>query len=236
MALITCKEVCLAYENVSVAENINFAVNQGEYICVVGENGSGKTTLMRALLGLHKTYSGEITLDDGLKQNQIGYLPQQTAAQRDFPASVKEVVLSGCVSGLGLRPFYSKHQRLSAEKAIKRLELEGVANRSYSRLSGGQQQRVLLARALCATGKLLLLDEPAANLDNHIAGRLYELIAKLNKEDKIAVIMISHDVEATVKYADKILHIGATPVFYSKEDYLKSDDYKRLSAEGRGNR
>ncbi len=236
MALITCKDVCLAYDSVSVAENINFAVNRGEYICVVGENGSGKTTLMRALLGLHKTYSGEITLGDGLKQNQIGYLPQQTAAQRDFPASVKEVVLSGCVSGLGLRPFYSKQQRQAAEKAIKRLELESVAHRSYSRLSGGQQQRVLLARALCATGKLLLLDEPAANLDNHIAGRLYELINDLNKQDDIAVIMISHDVEAAVKYADKILHIGAAPVFYDKADYLQSDDYKRLSAEGRGNR
>lgn len=236
MALITCKNICLAYDSVIVADNINFAVNEGEYICVVGENGSGKTTLMRTLLGLHRPKSGEIATGDGLKQNQIGYLPQQTAAQRDFPASVKEVVLSGCVSGLGLRPFYSKVQRAAADKAIKRLELEEVANRSYSQLSGGQQQRVLLARALCATGKLLLLDEPAANLDNHIAGRLYEMIDDLNKQDKIAVIMISHDVAAAVKYADKILHIGATPTFYDKADYLLSDDYKRLSAEGRGNK
>ena len=234
MALITCNKVCLAYDSVTVAEDINFTVNEGEYICVVGENGSGKTTLMRALLGLHKTKSGTITMGDGLKQSQIGYLPQQNPAQRDFPASVKEVVLSGFVGELGFRPFYSKAQRNRADEVMKRLELDGVANRSYSELSGGQQQRVLLARALCATGKLLWLDEPAASLDNHIALKLYEMIDTLNKQDKIAVIMISHDVASAVKYADKILHIGSKPTFYNKADYLLSDDYKRLSAEGRG--
>jgi len=235
MALITCKKVTLAYDSVSVAEDISFTVNKGEYICVVGENGSGKTTLMRALLGLHKTKSGNIILGDGLKRNQIGYLPQQTPSQRDFPASVKEVVLSGFVGGMGMRPFYNKAERDRAEKVIERLELSEVQNRSYSELSGGQQQRVLLARALCATGKLLLLDEPAASLDNHIALKLYDIIHRLNKEDGIAVIMISHDVQSAVKYADKILHIGAKPTFYGKADYLESDDYKRLSAEKGGN-
>ena len=231
MALITCKNLSLAYDSVNVAEDINFAVNKGEYICVVGENGSGKTTLMRALLGLHKTKSGDITLGEGLKRNQIGYLPQQTPTQRDFPASVKEVVLSGFVGGMGLRPFYNKAERDRAEKVMERLELSDVQNRSYSELSGGQQQRVLLARALCATGKLLLLDEPAASLDNHIALKLYDIIDGLNKEDGIAVIMISHDVQSAVKYADKILHMGAKTVFYDKADYLASDDFKRLSAE-----
>ncbi len=231
MALITCKNVSLAYDSVNVAEDINFTVNKGEYVCVVGENGSGKTTLMRALLGLHKTKSGDITLGDGLKRNQIGYLPQQTPTQRDFPASVKEVVLSGFVGGMGLRPFYNKAERDRAEKVMERLELSDVQNRSYSELSGGQQQRVLLARALCATGKLLLLDEPAASLDNHIALKLYDIIERLNKEDGIAVIMISHDVKSAVKYADKILHMGAKTVFYNKADYLASDDFKRLSAE-----
>ena len=231
MALITCKNLSLAYDSVNVAEDINFAVNKGEYVCVVGENGSGKTTLMRALLGLHKTKSGDITLGEGLKRNQIGYLPQQTPTQRDFPASVKEVVLSGFVGGMGLRPFYNKAERDRAEKVMERLELSDVQNRSYSELSGGQQQRVLLARALCATGKLLLLDEPAASLDNHIALKLYDLIEGLNKEDGIAVIMISHDVQSAVKYADKILHMGAKTVFYDKADYLASDDFKRLSAE-----
>ncbi|MBQ2704088.1 MAG: ABC transporter ATP-binding protein [Clostridia bacterium] len=231
MALITCKNLSLAYDSVNVAEDINFAVNKGEYVCVVGENGSGKTTLMRALLGLHKTKSGDITLGEGLKRNQIGYLPQQTPTQRDFPASVKEVVLSGFVGGMGLRPFYNKAERDRAEKVMERLELSDVQNRSYSELSGGQQQRVLLARALCATGKLLLLDEPAASLDNHIALKLYDIIEGLNKEDGIAVIMISHDVQSAVKYADKILHMGAKTVFYDKADYLASDDFKRLSAE-----
>ena len=216
MALITCKNVSLAYDSVNVAEDINFAVNKGEYVCVVGENGSGKTTLMRTLLGLHKTKSGSIALGEGLKRNQIGYLPQQTPSQRDFPASVKEVVLSGFVGGMGLRPFYRKAERERAEKVMERLELYDVQNRSYSELSGGQQQRVLLARALCATGKLLLLDEPAASLDNHIASRLYDIIDRLNKEDGIAVIMISHDVQSAVKYADKILHMGAKTIFYNK--------------------
>ena len=234
MAFITCKDLCLAYDNVAVADNINFSVEAGEYVCIVGENGSGKTTLMRALLGLHKTYTGTITLGDGLKQNQVGYLPQQTPSQRDFPASVKEVVLSGFVGTLGLNPFYGKARLARVEEVLERLELDSVANRSYSELSGGQQQRVLLARALCATGKLLLLDEPAASLDNHIAQKLYENINNLNKQDKIAVIMISHDVATAVKYADKILHVGAAPTFYDKADYLLSDDYKRLSAEGRG--
>ena len=235
MALITCKDLSLAYDNITVAEKINFTVNSGEYICVVGENGSGKTTLMRALLGLHKTKLGSITLSEGLKPNQIGYLPQQSQSQRDFPASVKEVILSGFVGSMGLRPFYTKQERARAEKIAERLELTAVLNRSYSELSGGQQQRVLLARALCATGKLLLLDEPAASLDNHIADKLYQTISQLNKEDGIAVIMISHDLSAAVQYADKILHIGATPTFYEKAEYLESDDFKRLSAERSGN-
>ena len=235
MALITCKDLSLAYDNITVAEKINFTVNSGEYICVVGENGSGKTTLMRALLGLHKTKLGSITLSEGLKPNQIGYLPQQSQSQRDFPASVKEVILSGFVGSMGLRPFYTKQERARAEKIAELLELTAVLNRSYSELSGGQQQRVLLARALCATGKLLLLDEPAASLDNHIADKLYQTISQLNKEDGIAVIMISHDLSAAVQYADKILHIGAIPTFYEKAEYLESDDFKRLSAERSGN-
>ena len=182
-----------------------------------------------------ETKLGSITLSEGLKPNQIGYLPQQSQSQRDFPASVKEVILSGFVGSMGLRPFYNKQERARAEKIAERLELTAVLNRSYSELSGGQQQRVLLARALCATGKLLLLDEPAASLDNHIADKLYQTISQLNKEDGIAVIMISHDLSAAVQYADKILHIGVTPTFYEKAEYLESDDFKRLSAERSGN-
>ena len=208
MALITCQDLTLGYENTPVARHLSFTVAQGQYLCIVGENGSGKSTLMKTLLGLRDPLAGSITFGDGLHKNEIGYLPQQTPVQRDFPASVQEVVLSGCLNRCGLRPFYSKAERALAARSMERLGIAPIARRCYRELSGGQQQRVLLARALCATRKLLLLDEPVAGLDPKVTAELYDLVAELNRTDGITVIMISHDIAAAVQYASHILHIG----------------------------
>ena len=208
MALITCTGLTLGYENTPVARHLTFTVEEGDYLCIVGENGSGKSTLMKTLLGLQPPLAGSVTYGGGLRQTEIGYLPQQTPLQRDFPASVQEVVLSGCLSRCGWRPFYSRSEKALATRNMERLGITGLARRCYRELSGGQQQRVLLARALCATQKLLLLDEPAAGLDPKVTAGLYDLIAELNCKDGITVLMISHDMGAAVQYASRILHLG----------------------------
>lgn len=222
MALITIQNLSLGYDSHSIVENLNFTVNAGDYLCVVGENGSGKSTLMKTLLHLQEPLSGQVLIGDGLKKNEIGYLPQQTIVQKDFPASVREIVLSGFQGRCGLRPFYNKTEKQLAETNMNRMGVLSLKDRCYRELSGGQQQRVLLARALCATGKVLLLDEPVAGLDPKVTSEMYDLIEKLNKEG-ITIIMISHDIGAAICYASHILHIG-TAVFYgSKEEYLESD-------------
>ena len=223
MALIKCNSLSLGYEGRTIIENLSFEVNAGDYLCVVGENGSGKTTLMKALLGLKSPIAGEIVFGDGLTKTEIGYLPQQTAVQRDFPASVREVVLSGCLNKCGLSPFFSPKLRARAEDNTKRLGIDGIANRCYRELSGGQQQRVLLARALCASSRLILLDEPVAGLDPKVTADMYTVIEELNRSG-VSVIMISHDIAAATRYASHILHISHEPLFFGKtEDYLKSD-------------
>ncbi len=219
MSLIEAKNLTLGYETGPVAENLNFTVKEGDYLAIVGENGSGKTTLMKTILGLTKPLGGSIEFGDGLKRNEIGYLPQQTVVQKDFPASVREIVLSGCQSQMGLRPFYGSVEKALAAENIRRMDIENLADRSYRHLSGGQQQRVLLARALCATRKLLLLDEPVAGLDPKVTAEMYDLIERLNHEG-ITMIMISHDIEAAMKYASHILHFGAEVFFGTKEEYL----------------
>lgn len=220
MSLIEAKNLTLGYETGPVAENLNFTVKEGDYLAIVGENGSGKTTLMKTILGLTKPLGGSIEFGDGLKRNEIGYLPQQTVVQKDFPASVREIVLSGCQSQMGLRPFYGAAEKALAAENIRRMDIENLADRSYRHLSGGQQQRVLLARALCATRKLLLLDEPVAGLDPKVTAEMYDLIERLNHEG-ITMIMISHDIEAAMKYASHILHFGAEVFFGTKEEYLR---------------
>ena len=201
MALLTCEKLALGYDGNVILQDLSFQVEQGAYLCIIGENGSGKSTLMRTILGLQPALGGKISTGDGLKQTQIGYLPQQTVVQRDFPASVWEIVLSGCQSRCGLRPFYSKEEKATAMAAMKRMGITALTKRCYRELSGGQQQRVLLARALCATQKLLLLDEPVSGLDPKVTAEMYHLIETLNREDGITVIMISHDMEAAVNYA-----------------------------------
>lgn len=223
MALITCKDVTLGYEGRIVTEHLNFEVNKGDYLCIVGENGTGKSTLIKALLNLKSPISGKIITDDGLKPTEIGYLPQQTVVQKDFPASVWEIVLSGCLNRCGLRPFYSREEKQIAKDNMEMLGISNLSKRCYRELSGGQQQRVLLARALCATKKLLLLDEPAAGLDPKVTMEMYELIEKLNKNNGITIIMVSHDIDASIKYATHILHVSHSPLFFGKkEEYLIS--------------
>lgn len=222
MSLLTCRNLSVGYDGKAVLENLNFSVESGEYLCVVGENGSGKSTLMKTLLGLQQPLSGQILRGDGLQKNEIGYLPQQTVVQKDFPASVREIVLSGCQGRCGWRPFYNRAEKTFAEEILKKLRIDDLASRCYRELSGGQQQRVLLARALCATRKLLLLDEPVTGLDPKATAELYALIERLNREDKVTVLMISHDIEAALRYADHILHIGQQVFYGTKENYLRS--------------
>ena len=223
MALISCKDVSFAYEGNTVVTGLNFEVNDGDYLCIVGENGSGKSTLVKGLLHLKQPAEGSITTGNGLLATEIGYLPQQTAVQKDFPASSYEIVLSGRLSKRGIRPFYSRKDKESARENMKMLDIQNLSKKCYRELSGGQQQRVLLARALCATQKLLLLDEPVAGLDPIVTHELYRQIDKINKETKITVIMVSHDIHSAVKYASHILHLKNKQIFFGKtEDYIKS--------------
>jgi zinc transport system ATP-binding protein len=234
MAILECKNLSFAYDCKRVLENVNFSVGAGDYLCVVGENGSGKSTLIKGLLGLKSPDAGSIVLSDGLKATEIGYLPQQTQVQRDFPASVYEVVLSGCLNSLGKRLFYSKELKERVMENIERMGIEDIKDKSYHSLSGGQQQRVLLARALCATKKLLLLDEPVTGLDPIATGEMYNLIKLINLCDNISVIMVSHDIHEAVRYATHILHLGHTQLFFgTAAEYKESSLARRFLGGGR---
>ena len=234
MSLITCQNAAFSYEGVTVLSGIDFMVQRGEYLCIVGENGAGKSTLLKGLLGLKKPSEGSIIMGEECKRREIGYLPQQTAAQKDFPASVMEVVLSGRLNNLGNRIFYRKKDRADAEDKMEQLEILNLKNRCYRDLSGGQQQRVLLARALCATERLLLLDEPVAGLDPVMTVEMYRVIQKLHKERNITVIMVSHDIRGVMEQADHVLQLGSRQLFYGTiQEYLQSDIGRRFT-EGSG--
>ena len=221
--LIKCEHVDLGYENQDAVINVNMEVCPGDYLCIVGENGSGKSTLIKGLLGLLKPSGGKLTVAEELKTTGIGYLPQQTAAQKDFPASVREVVLSGCLSRRGRRPFYSKTEKDIASANMEKLGITQLADQCYRELSGGQQQRVLIARALCATRELLILDEPITGLDPMAIQDFYSMIRKLNREDKVAIIMVSHDLRNAVEESNKILHLQKQVLFYGPaHDYMNS--------------
>lgn len=221
MAQIICRNLAIGYDGKAIVRNMNFSVNTGEYLCVIGENGAGKSTFMKTLLGLQPPIQGEILFGDNLKQNEIGYLPQQTEVQKDFPASVREIVLSGCQNQLGLRPFYNRKEKSYAEAILNKLQITDLAEQCYRELSGGQKQRVLLARALCATKKMLLLDEPVAGLDPKAAKEMYYLIQKINREENITVIMISHDIQIAVNYASHVMKIGPNIFYGTSEEYRR---------------
>ncbi|MDO4598873.1 MAG: metal ABC transporter ATP-binding protein [[Ruminococcus] gnavus] len=224
MALIQCDGISIAYEGQTVVKDLSFQIEQGDYLCIVGENGSGKSTLVKSLLGLKQPFQGQILLGDGLKQNEIGYLPQQTVVQREFPASVYEVVLSGRLNSRGWKPFYSAADKQAARENMELLGIRTMEHQCFRDLSGGQKQRVLLARALCATKKLLLLDEPVTGLDPLVTAEFYQLIERINKESEIAVVMVSHDIESALQYASHILHLQESARFWgTTEEYRNSE-------------
>lgn len=229
MAQLSATNVFIGYDGKTVAKDINFSINRGDYISVVGENGSGKSTLIKTILRLNTPQKGEIVLGDGLLFNDIGYLPQQTKTQKDFPASVEEVVMSGFLSRHKLFPFYSGAEKSRAKEQMRKLEIADLAKKSYRELSGGQQQRVFLARALCAAKKMIVLDEPATGLDPRVTKQMYDLIQKINKEDNITVIMVSHDVRSAIRYSSHILHIGHDNTFFGTTDeYLTSETAQKF--------
>lgn len=223
MYQLKCQNLTLGYDSRIIVSGLDFEVEKGSYLCIIGENGSGKSTLMKTILGLHKPLEGSIETGPELSSKEIGYLPQQTEVQKDFPASVREIVISGCQARMGWRPFYTKEEHLLAAKNLAKLGISHLAKRCYRELSGGQQQRVLLARALCATQKMLLLDEPVTGLDPSATEEMYELIENLNKEG-ITIIMISHDIDAAMKHATHILHIDSKnkPFYGTKEHFVHS--------------
>ena len=226
--LIECRSLSLSYDGRAVLEGVDFTVDAGDYLCIIGENGSGKSTLVRALLGLKRQSGGEIVFGGGLSSEDVVYLPQQTGIQRDFPASVREVVLSGCL-GSSVRPFYTAADRKKAEENMKKLGILDLSRKSYRNLSGGQQQRVLLCRALCAASRLLLLDEPVAGLDPVVTGEMYALIRELNRRDGVTVIMVSHDIEAALRDSNKLLHLDRSVVYFGD-----TEKYPRNTLFGHG--
>mgnify|MGYP003291764567 CR=1 FL=1 len=233
MALLDCENVTLCYDKKVIVNNLSFSVKKGDYLCILGENGAGKSTLMKGILGLLKPVSGGIKYSDGKKK--IGYLPQQSQIQKDFPSSVKEVILSGCQNSCGILPFYTKAQKELAKKNARLLGITKLYYKCYQELSGGQQQRVLLARALCAGQELLVLDEPAQGLDPVAIKELYELIKVLNKEYKITIIMVSHDILSAVENATHILHLDNDKTFYgTTNEYLKSTFKNKFLSFGGG--
>lgn len=227
--ILSCRDVTVAYDSKIAVDHVSFEVNEGEYVCIVGENGSGKSTLLKSILGLVPLKCGSVSFGPEVHRKRLGYLPQQTNIQKDFPASVYEVVLSGCLNRRGLKPFYSKADKEQAVQHMGRLGIGDFKKRSFSALSGGQQQRVLLARALCATDKLLLLDEPVTGLDPLVTEELYQLIEQLNRDLGVTIIMVSHDISSATQYADKILHISQSLLFYGDtESYINTELGKRF--------
>lgn len=229
MALIKCENVSIGYEGQTVVKDLSFKIEQGDYLCIVGENGSGKSTLVRSLLGLKNVEKGRIIYGDGLKRTEIGYLPQQTDVQKDFPASVYEVVRSGRLNSRGFRPFYTAADKKAALEKMELLGIRDLSRQCFRDLSGGQKQRVLLARALCATRSLLLLDEPVTGLDPIVTGEFYQLIRRISRESGIAVVMVSHDIVSAIKDASHILHLQETALFFgTTEEYKKSPVGRRF--------
>ena len=217
MSLLKVKDLSIGYDGKAVASGIDFELEAGDYLCVVGKNGAGKSTLMKTLLGLIRPISGEIILASELKDG-IGYLPQRTEAQKDFPATVMEIVQSGCVKKSGFRPFYSKAEKQLALDNMELLGILSMKSKCFAKLSGGQQQRVLLSRALCATDKILLLDEPVTGLDPNAVKTLYEAIYKLNSEKNITIIEITHDVYMALNYANCVLELGDEGGCFSRKE------------------
>ncbi len=232
---LACKDITIAYDRVNIMEGVNMAVCAGDYVSIVGENGTGKSSLVKGILGLVPLKKGEIIYGDGISKKTIGYLPQHTPAQNDFPASVTEVILSGCLATSSFSPFYSAGAKKAVKKIMERLGITELGRKTFGNLSGGQKQRVLLARALMATDKILFLDEPIAGLDPLVTAGFYEIIADLNRKDNLTIIMVSHDIENAMKYSNKIFHMRENDYFFgTKEEYTDSIQAKGFLSERKG--
>ena len=232
MSAVSVSDVTLSYDNLTVAEHVSFDVEFGDYVCIVGENGTGKSTLLKTIVGIHQPKSGHILFDCDIRNGDIGYLPQQTVVRDDFPASVGEIVLSGCRGLLGKRPFFGAEERRIADKNMDLLGISDLKKTSFRELSGGQRQRVLLAKALCCARKILVLDEPVTGLDPLVTADMYSILRLINGEG-VTIIMVSHEIGEAVKQASKILHLKHGVEFYGKtEDYLKSSVGKLFTGGG----
>ena len=234
MKYITIKDLSIGYDAHPVLENINLEIDSGDYICVIGENGAGKSTFLKTILNLIKPIKGSFEYEEGINQSDFSYLPQQNDIQKDFPATVSEIVISGFNGKMKLRPFYNKQEKSTAEELMKKVGIYEFKNKSFRDLSGGQKQRTLLARALCAGGKILVLDEPNSGLDPVASEELYNSICELNKEG-ISIVMVSHDLNAAIKYSNKILYLGKEAYFASKEEYIESEIGKEFISRGGAN-
>lgn len=228
--LIKGEHIDLGYEGEAIVKDISFSISEGDYLCILGENGAGKSTLVKAILSLHAPLKGEIEFSPQIRKNEIGYLPQQSSAQKSFPASVEEVVLSGRVNSLSRKFFYTKEDRKIALSNLSRLGIENLRRKSFSELSGGQMQRVLLARALCACKKLLLLDEPVTGLDPHTTSEFYRMVDDLN-DDGLTIIMVTHDIHPALNSADHVMYLGRGYFYGRKDDYFKSEMGMRFLKE-----
>ena len=220
--LIKGEHIDLGYEGEAIVKDISFSISEGDYLCILGENGAGKSTLVKAILSLHAPLKGEVEFSPQIRKSEIGYLPQQSSAQKSFPASVEEVVLSGRVNSLSHKFFYTKEDRKIALSNLSRLGIENLRRKSFSELSGGQMQRVLLARALCACKKLLLLDEPVTGLDPHTTSEFYRMVDDLN-DDGLTIIMVTHDIHPALNSADHVMYLGRGYFYGRKDDYFLSD-------------
>lgn len=230
--LLTCENITVKFGSRTVLEKLSFCVEPGDYLSVIGKNGSGKSTLIRCLLKLCPVTEGAVRTAEDFQRRDIGYLPQQSGIQKDFPATVEEVVCSGCLGHHRIFPFYTRADKEEAEKNMHRLGICELRRRSYRTLSGGQQQRVLLARALCATQKMLLLDEPVTGLDPGVSAEFYDIIRELNQQDSIAVIMVSHDIANGLKDAKHILYLDENTQYYAgAEEFRHSEIYAALEKD-----
>lgn len=230
MPQLSCKNITIAYEKEIVLSDVSFDIEAGDYVSIVGENGTGKSSILKGILGLVPLRSGEVTFEEGFRRNHIGYLSQQNPMQKEFPASVYEVVLSGCLNSRGRKPFYGSREKAVVRENLDRLGMAEYARKSFADLSGGQKQRVLLARALCSADRLIFLDEPVTGLDPVAIKELYSLIERLNKELNITIVMVTHDIENAMIYSDKILHLTRDDYFFgTRQEYLESQYAKEMN-------
>ena len=226
MAQLRCENISVGYEDGIVVSDVSFELNRGDYVCIVGENGAGKSSLLKGILGLARIQGGKLEYGDGMSRADVGYLPQQKDYQKNFPATVKEVVMSGFLNKMGLRPYYNRAEKAKAMEILSDFGMADYVRASFGSLSGGQKQRVLLARAMCATDKLLLLDEPTTGLDPVATEELYELLKRLNREKKTTILMVSHDLNKAVSDAGLILHVNKRSgcgYFGPADKYLDSE-------------